>query len=291
MILGIGTETAAKDLARELQGSYNEITNKLTVDQLTEKTGALFGAVTVTGPLRVDGVAADGSSRLALTLKASGLQGDATITVSGISVRMGAREIANILVQPLTITVKKDASASATLPLRFPADLPPGTQSTTLLFAFSTTQKFSPAEAVVSVTVNGWVLNNIPLLIGALVVLLVFAGLLWFIIWRLTRGKPVRFAVLVDDEQVGDAVTTLSAGREIFLNETSGDFSLMQRRNARSFARFSVKDGKLLLTVLKQDRFPKVKEVPPEARGKTFPMKAENGKNLTMKVQAKERKK
>jgi Mg-chelatase subunit ChlD len=291
MILGIGTDTAAKDLARELQGSYTEITNKLTVDQLTEKTGALFGAVTVAGPVRVGGVAADGASRLGLTLKATGLQGDATITVSGISAKMGAREIANILVQPFTVTVKKDASASATVPLRFPTDLPQGTQPAALLFSFSSAQKFSPADAAVSVTVNGWIQNNIPLLIGAIVVLLALVALIWFLLWRLTRGKPLRFAVLIDDEPVGDTVTTLSGSREIFLNETSGDFSFMQRRNARSLARFSVKDGRLLLTVLKQDRFPKVKEVPPEARGKTFPMKAENGKSLTMKVQAKERKK
>jgi hypothetical protein len=111
------------------------------------------------------------------------------------------------------------------------------------------------------------------------------------LIWRLTRGKPVKFTVLIDDEPVGDGATTLAAGREVFLNENDGVFSFVQRRNGKSFARFSVKDGKLLLTVLKQDRFPKVKEVPPDARGRTFPLRAENGKGLSMKVQAKERKK
>jgi Mg-chelatase subunit ChlD len=291
MILGIGTDTAAKDLARELQGTYSEIDNKLSVDALTEKTGGLFGAVSVEGPVRIAGVRADGSSRLSVELKASGLQGDTSITVSGIRARIGGREVANILVQPTTITVKKDAAVTASLPLRFPGDLAPGPSSATLSFDFSSTQKFSPAEATVAFVVNGWILNNLPLLIGAVVLLLVLAAFIVILIWRLTRGKPVKFTVLIDDEPVGDGATTLAAGREVFLNENDGVFSFVQRRNGKSFARFSVKDGKLLLTVLKQDRFPKVKEVPPDARGRTFPLRAENGKGLSMKVQAKERKK
>jgi Mg-chelatase subunit ChlD len=291
MILGIGTDTAAKDLARELQGSYNEITNKLSVDQLTEKTGALFGAVTVEGPLRIEGVAADGSSRLGMSLKASGLQGDATISVSGIRARIGTRDIANILAAPATITVKKDATVTASLPLRFPIDLPPGSASAALAFDFSSAQKFSPAEATVSFAVNGWIQNNLLLLIAAVVVLLILAAFIVVLVWRLTRGRPVRFTVLINEEPVGDGVATLSGSREIFLNENEGAFSYVPRRNGKSFARFSVKNGKLLLTVLKQDRFPKVKEVPPDARGRTFPMRAENGKSLSMKVQAKERKK
>jgi hypothetical protein len=291
MILGIGTETAAKDLARELQGSYNEISNSLSVDALTEKTGALFGAVTVEGPIRIDGVAADGRSRLSMSLKATGLQGDAAINVSGISARVGSRDIPNVLAEPSSITVKKDTTAKTSLQLRFPTDLPPGSSSAALLFTFSSAQKFSPAEAAVSLTVNGWMQNNVPLLIGALAVLLAVIVLIVFLILRLARGKPVRFSVLIDEEQVGDGVTTLPAGRELFLNETDGDFSFVQRRNGKSFARFTVKDRKLLLTVLKQDRFPKVKEIPPEARGRTFPMRAENGKSLALKVQSRERKK
>ncbi len=60
---------------------------------------------------------------------------------------------------------------------------------------------------------------------------------------------------------------------------------------ARSLARFSLKGGKVLLGLLKKDRFPKLTDIPADARGKTFALRTENGKTLTMKVQSKERKK
>jgi Mg-chelatase subunit ChlD len=289
MILGIGTDTAAKDLARELQGSYNEITNKLTPDTITQNAGQLFGGITAEG-MRVEPVAGNGSSRLTMTLKASGLQGDAEVTVSGITAKVGGLDIANILPQPQTITVKKDASVNAAVPLRFPAGLPQGSGPATLLFSFSSKATFSPSEASLPVTVNGFIMNNLTWLIPALVVALLIVVFLIVLIWRLTAGKPLHFSVLIDDEPVGDGISTLSGKHELFLNESDKVFSLMQRRNQKSFARFSVKDRKLLLTVLKQDRFPKVKEVPPDVRGRSFPMKAENGKAMTMKVQSKDRK-
>jgi hypothetical protein len=111
------------------------------------------------------------------------------------------------------------------------------------------------------------------------------------LIMRLARGGPMQFAVLIEDEPVGDDPVALGAGRELFLNELSGAFSLVARRNAKSLARFSIKEGKLLLGVLKQDRFPKLKEAPPDARGKSFVLKSENGRNLSLKIQSRERKK
>ena len=71
-ILGIGTDTAARDLARELEGSYNEISDTLSVDALLRTTEGLFGKLTLEGPLVVSPVGADGSSSLAFTLKAEG---------------------------------------------------------------------------------------------------------------------------------------------------------------------------------------------------------------------------
>jgi hypothetical protein len=133
--------------------------------------------------------------------------------------------------------------------------------------------------------------TNLLLLIVAVAALLVIVAVVLILLWRFTRGRPVRFTVLIEDEPVSPEASTLSGGKELFLNETDGEFALVVRRNARSVARFAVKDGKLSLGVLKQDRFPKLKEPPAEARGKTFVMKSENGRNLSLKVQSEERKK
>jgi hypothetical protein len=131
--------------------------------------------------------------------------------------------------------------------------------------------------------------NNLILLICAALIALLLLALLAAVIWRVTRGKPLRFALTIDEEPVGDDPISLSAGHELYLNETTGVFSLAPHRNAKSLARFSVQSAKLLLGVLKQDRFPKLKEVPPDARGHTFVLRSENGRNLSLKVQSKER--
>jgi hypothetical protein len=289
MILGIGTESAAKDLAHELKGAYNEVSGNPTASTITDKTGNFFGSITAQGGVSVGPVSADGSSRLSFTLKSEGLQSNASITLSGVSARIGARDIPNLLTTPFSFTVKKDASTHVSVPLRFPSDLPQGHASGALSFSFGQGALFSPSDVNVSFVVNTWFQNNIILIVGAIVVLLLLAALAAFLIWRLTRGRPLRFTVSIEGEPVGDDPVTLSPGRELYLSETAGVFAILAKRNAKSLARFTVKDAKLLLGVLKQDRFPKLKEAPPDARGATFVLRSENGRSLSLKVQSKER--
>jgi len=291
MILGIGTDTAAKDLARELQGSYNEISNKLTIDTLTEKTGSFFGEIAVQGTAQVSPIAADGTSRVSLALKSSGLKSDALITVTGISATIAGRPIPSLLSLPFSFTVKKDATGRVDIPLRFPTDMAPGPSIGVLTFTFATADRFTPADVTVTVAVMSWFQKNLLLLIGAVVLLLIIAGVAAFLIWRFTKGKPVLFAVVIGDEPVSERPISLRAGRELFLAEKAAVYSLIAKRNAKAIARFTIKDGKVALGILKQDRFPKMKEVPADARGKSFLLRSENGRNLTMKVQSKERKK
>jgi hypothetical protein len=291
MILGIGTETAAKDLAHELQGSYNEIPSNPTATQLTQTAGNLFGDVAVQGSVSVSPVAPDGSSRLSFTLQSSGLASDATITLSGVDARTGTRDLGNVLPSPFTFTVRKAGTTSVQVPLKFPAELPADAGATALAFSFSSGLHFAPSSVTISLHPATWVQTNLLLLIVAVAALLVIVAVVLILLWRFTRGRPVRFTVLIEDEPVSPEASTLSGGKELFLNETDGEFALVVRRNARSVARFAVKDGKLSLGVLKQDRFPKLKEPPAEARGKTFVMKSENGRNLSLKVQSEERKK
>jgi hypothetical protein len=291
MILGIGIDTAAKDLAKELQGSYSEITNKLTPETITQKAGTLFGTPTIDGPVVVSPVKVDGSSRVSFVLKPSGLAGDIRITVSGIDAQVGTRTIPGLLPSAITLTVKKDGTTPVSFPVTFPPVLKTGTSAGTLTFAFGSTERFSPAQVPVSLHVLGWVQSNIIISAVALALLLILAALVVFLIWRLTRGKPLRFAVLIDETPVQADVISLRAGRDLFLNDISSEFSLAAKRTGKSVAKFSIKESKLTLAILKQDRFPKVKDVPPDVRGKTFVLRSESGKSLSMKVQSKERKK
>ena len=287
MILGIGTDTAAKDLAKELQGSYNEITNVGAMDQ---QAGSLFATVEMKGPASVGPIMADGRSHVAFTLTSTGLKDDTKITVSAIEARLGTTPAPMVRNTPFTFTVKKTGPTAVSIPLAFPS-VPQGNLSGTIFFTFGPGQSFSPAEPSVTFTVAGWIQNNLIIAIGAVVLLLILIAAVIYLIWRLTAGKPVRFGVLIQDKPITGAPASLHGRSELFLTEARGAFALVPHRTGKSLARFSLKDGKILLGLLKKDRFPKITDVPPDARGKSFALRTEDGKTVTMKVQSKERKK
>jgi hypothetical protein len=307
MILGLGTGTAARDLAGELKGSYAEVPVKpsagdnssggssagssgLSANTIAATANTLFSTTTMTEPARVAPVRKDGSSSISLSLKSSGLQGDAKVIVSGVSARLGDRDIPSLIAAPVTLTLKSNAVTSAGFAVKFPADLPQGSAWTTLSFTFASPTTFVPAATVTLVTVNGMLQNYVVPLGAGAIVLIALVVIVLIVIWRRTKGKPVLFALQVDGETVGEETTALKAGRELYLNEAAGVFALLPRKSPKSVALFSAQEGKLVLTVLKQDRFPRLKDVPPDARGRSFTLRTENGRTLPMRVQSKERK-
>ncbi len=307
MILGLGTGTAARELAGELKGSYAEVPVKpsagdnasagtsagssgLSANTIAATANTLFFATTLTDPVRVAPVRKDGSSSISLSLKSTGLQGDAKVIISGVSARLGDRTIPSLLAAPVTLTLKSNATTSAGFAVKFPPDLPRGSEWATLTFTFASPTTFVPAATVTRVTVNGALQNNAILLGAGVLILLALVVIVLVIVWRRTKGKPVLFALQVDGETVGGGTMALKAGRELYLNETAGTFALLPRKNPKSFARFSAQGGRLVLTIIKQDRFPRLKDIPPDVRGRSFTLRTENGRSVPMKVQSKERK-
>jgi hypothetical protein len=286
MILGIGTETAAKDLAKELASSYVTVSGNPTAGDIARSAGGLFGGVQLQGGVSASPVGADGRSTLTFKLKSSGLQGDSSVTVSGISAQVGSGQSSNILAAPLSFSVKQGTEAEAKVPVTFPPSLPPGSSSATLAFSFPSGQGFAPSEITVPIRVKGWAENNVPLAAaGAILVLIVIAAAV-FLITRLVKGTAMSFSVFVGDDPVGGGPVSLAAGHELFLNENEGAFTLISRKNQRSLAGLANKGRKLALAVLKADRFPKLKDVPPDARGHSFVLKSENGRKLDLRIRA-----
>ena len=190
-----------------------------------------------------------------------------------------------LLPSPVTVNVKKDGATEVSVPLHFPSALPPGTSSGTITFGFNSQDRFAPSEFPVTFQVQGWVQSNMFAMGGGLVVLLVIAALVIILVWRIRRGKSPHFVVLVDGQQIQGAPIALRSGHELFLTDTASVFSLERQRNAKSIAKLSVKDGKVPLAILKQDRFPKVTEAPADTLGATIPFKAESGQSVTLRVQ------
>ena len=162
---------------------------------------------------------------------------------------------------------------------------PAGGATGTLTFSFSSSERFAPAQVPVTLTVHGWIQSNLALAIPGLVLALVILAGIVFLVFRAVRGKPMQFSVLVDDAPAEPESVSLGAGGELFLNDNGSGFALVPHRNARSVARFSVAGGALSVSMIKADRFPKVAQFPPDALGKTFPMRTETGRNATLKIQ------
>ncbi len=288
-ILGIGTDTAARDLARELGGTYNEITDTLSVDTLLRTTEGFLGKLALEGPVEARPVAADGASALSFSLRAEGYKADARLTIEGIAAQVGGLASPNLLAEPFTVTVRPSGLTKVSVPVRFPPGMAAGTASAALSFSFGPGERFSPSEVAVSLRVRGWIGNNPWLVAAAAVVLAGLAVGLVFLVLRLARGRPSKFAVQVDGEAVPPGTVTLPAGREMYLNDTGGVFTLVRRRNARSIARFTGRRRAVGMQVLKADRFPRLGDVPPDVRGRSFVVRNEPGVKVTVKVVAKER--
>jgi Mg-chelatase subunit ChlD len=287
MILGIGTETAAKDLATTLSGSYTEITGKVSTNALAQSASELFGAPTLQGPVQVAPVSSDGSSSILFTLKPSGTPGSSSVTVNRIDARINGGSSSSILTTPLSITIKKGTEQAAKIPVRFPAGLPEGSNAATLAFSFPPGQGFVPSNVDVSFRVKGWMENNtLPLGVGVVLIIAIIVALV--LLLRRLPGGSQSFLVLVDHSPLSKSPVNLASGHDLFLNELKGDFSLISKRNARSLVRFFVKDKKVGMGVLKADRFPKLEEVPAEVRGESFVLRTESGRKLDLEIRGKE---
>ena len=285
-ILGIGTEAEVAGLAQQLQGSYAQLTDDLSVETIKAQTENLLGTVTMVGGVRVSPVGIGGSSSLTMSLKSEGYSQPVSITISGVEIRLPSQTITNAIASPYTLTVGASGTTSGRVPVQFPSDLPPGKYESTIVFTFASGERFNPSEATAEVSVNGLVQNYWWLAIIALVALAVLIILLVFLVRRFFTARPLRFHLFVDDESLSVQPIVLKASGECYLNEFEGALTVVSKRNARSLARFRLKDSVLGFDILKEERFPKTEGPVEGALGKSFVLRSEHGENKKLTVAA-----
>ncbi len=71
-ILGIGTSSAAREIARELSGEYTQVTEEPSAEEIEQAAGELLGRIEVQGTPRISRIKKDGSFILTIPLKNEG---------------------------------------------------------------------------------------------------------------------------------------------------------------------------------------------------------------------------
>ncbi len=284
-ILGLGTETEVKELAEQLQGTYVELKDDLSVENLKSRTENLLGTISLIDGVRVSPVGIGGSSSLQLNLKSEGYSRDVQISLSGVEARLASRTTSNLLASPpFHAKVAASGNTTVNIPAVFPADLTPGTFDCTLVFSFLSGERFNPSEIPVKFRVRGPAENYWWLGIVGILALAALAAVVVVFIRRLISGGPQRFLFLIDDEPLADTPFTMNAGGEVFLNESDNAFILIPKRNARSLARFRMKEGALGFDVLKSERFPKTDGAAEAVIGRSFIVRTEHGERKDLRI-------
>ncbi len=285
-ILGIGTEAEVQDLAQQLQGSYAQLTDELSVETIKSQTENLLGTIALTGGVRVQPVGIGGSSSLSFSLKSEGYSKPVSVGISGVEIKLPSRTVSNALVSAQTVTVAASGSTNVRIPVSFPPDLDPGKYTADLVFTFSSGERFNPSEVSSAVSVNGFVENYWWLAIIGLVALAVLVILLIFLVRRFFTARPLRFHLFVNDEPLSVQPIVLKSNGERFLNESDDSFALASKRNAKSIARFRMKTGLLGFDVIKEERFPKNEGPVEDILGKSFTLRSVHGENKKLTVAA-----
>ena len=143
-ILGVGLGEEAQKLADELAGTYTDLSEQPTVEELVEKTGEFLAALEVTGPVNMEPVDYRGRSRIALSVESKGYEEEQTVEVSGIRLTLPDGMEKNILADSASFTFAPDSTTDIGISVRIPEALESGDHTGNLRFEFSGDKRFLP---------------------------------------------------------------------------------------------------------------------------------------------------
>lgn len=175
-ILGIGTESAAKELAEKLSGTYSEVSKRSTPEEIKKKIGDFLGTVRTKGSFVLKRHSKNGNAVLSFTLVSKGYDKPVDITIKGIRLVSDHLSKMNILSSPYTLTILPDSEKLYNLKVHVPVSKKG--YNGELTFTFKSGVTFSPA--VQNIYVEKVV--NYALLLYTVLVAILLCGIIIYIV-------------------------------------------------------------------------------------------------------------
>lgn len=195
-ILGIGTQSAAEELAKELSAGYinvpdipedaedKEAEEKKLKAALEEATEDLAGTIELLSAPQVDPIPPDGSTQIILTLKSEGFSEIEKVRIENIALEYDGK-VYPLIEKSITLSIEPEETQEKQISLQFPTHLDAGDYTGKLVFTFTGSTVFFPAYKDIDFHVKGFFENNLfTLIAGGIILLVAIAVLLIFL-----RGK------------------------------------------------------------------------------------------------------
>jgi hypothetical protein len=150
IILGIGTESIAKDLAKELSAGYSVIEDNVSTNEIEQKLDTLLGLVEITSfnkTLTQDNL---GQTSLNLELINTGYENLQTINIAEVQLLREGYKTENILKNIFSLEIIPNETSEISIPVVFPITEEEYTAE--LVFVFEGENIFTPSRH--DITVN-----------------------------------------------------------------------------------------------------------------------------------------
>lgn len=261
-VLGIGTATAAKEIAEELSGTFSEVSQDPTEEELSEHTRELLGVVEQTADPSLSAIGNGGLSKLTIELRSRGYSSARSISITGISLEHHDGSLHNLLPDPFQFSIDPDETKKVEIPVIFESVPDPGKYSGKVMFAFHGDTVFSPAMATVGYRVKGFLGNNIWILpVGAIILILLL--ILGFLLPRLlSGGGKIAFSCTVDDATVNKRRYTLKYAKKLYLVEGMMGLTIREKPGSEPVAEITADGTGLHLTILDEKGYSSLDPIP-----------------------------
>lgn len=183
VVLGIGNETDAEKIAKELSAGYSVISNNTTSTTIEEKIDNLLGRLnllTIDNQIVLD---KDGKTTINLEIESKDYEEVKNLKIFEIKLVSESRTIKNILKAPYTISIEPDKVTNISIPISIA--LTEEDYSAEIIFIFEGENSFSPA--VHKVTIQNR--KKIPFFFYLIIIAVVVSIIIYYVLRIIKRKK------------------------------------------------------------------------------------------------------
>ncbi len=277
-VLGIGTASAAKELAEQLSGGYIETSEEPTQEEITEKTEDLFGTIELASKPVVSPLGKKGSSTLTLPLTIAGFSKEQTITFKEIVLDFESTDLETVrIAEGSTFTLPPEGETSIKVPFTVEQDIEPGTYDGTLAFTFEGLTVLTPSQTTVSLDVKGFFGQNIWIIPVIAVVFLAIVGVLVLLFMKMGKQKPCQFRLYIDKRPAQSSPISLSEGNSIYIEKDGASYKTAAEKNDKTVGKITYTETKLVLKSTDRERFMLPDHLPESVLDEKVTVKAKSG--------------